>query len=118
MYVESHAPYIKVFLVLLVFTLIEYFYAMFFSGAFYTLVLGLMFCAVIKAGLVGWYFMHLKFERRWVYFMLVPAGILACVLIFALIPDIANPAIDDETGINDDDTAAISAPLDPTVART
>ena len=31
-YVESHAPYIKVFLVLLVFTLIEYFYAMFFSG--------------------------------------------------------------------------------------
>ena len=62
---------------------------------------------------MGWYFMHLKFEKHWVYFMLVPAGILACVLIFALIPDIANPAIDDETGINDDDTAAISAATRP-----
>ena len=27
--------------------------------------------------MVGWYFMHLKFEGKWVYAMLIPAGILA-----------------------------------------
>ena len=53
-----------------------------------------MFWAVIKASLVGWYFMHLKFEGKWVYFMLVPAGILAMILIFALIPDIGDAAGD------------------------
>ena len=30
--------------------------------------------------MVGWYFMHLKFEGNWVYGMLVPAGILAMIL--------------------------------------
>ena len=55
-----------------------------------------MFWAVIKACLVGWYFMHLKFEGKWVYYMLVPAGILAIVLIFALIPDIAMQPVTEE----------------------
>ena len=87
---ETHkSPYIKVFLWLAVFTAIEYFYARWQKDAFAPLVLGLMVCAVIKASMVGWYFMHLKFEQRWVYYMLVPAGILACVFIFALTPDIA-----------------------------
>ncbi len=113
MHVESHAPYIKVFLVLLVFTVIEYFYAMIFKDAFTVLVLGLMTCAIIKAGLVGWYFMHLKFEGLWVYYMLVPAAILACVLIFGLIPDIANPPGEDEDNPDEEATAAISAPLIP-----
>ena len=94
MHVESHAPYIKVFLALAVFTAIEYFYARVFKDAFAPLVLGLMFWAVIKASMVGWYFMHLKFEGRWVYYMLVPAGILACVFIFALMPDIAMQPVD------------------------
>ena len=39
--------------------------------------------------MVGWYFMHLKFEGNWVYAMLVPAGILAIILTTALIPDVA-----------------------------
>ena len=41
---------------------------------FALLVLGLMSLAGIKAALVGLYFMHLKFEGRWIYFMLVPAS--------------------------------------------
>jgi cytochrome c oxidase subunit 4 len=89
MEVESHAPYIKVWLALAVFTAIEYFWAHWFANVFSTLVLGLLFWAVIKASMVGWYFMHLKFEGRWVYYMLVPAGILAAVLTFALVPDVA-----------------------------
>jgi cytochrome c oxidase subunit IV len=85
---ESHAPYMKVFWVLLVFTILEYAYATWFPVGFAMLVLGLMVMAVTKATLVGMYFMHLKFEGKWVYFLLVPAGILACVFIFALYPDI------------------------------
>lgn len=87
-HVESHAPYLKVFFALLVLTLLEYGYASFLNLSFLTLVLGLMCMAVIKASLVAWYFMHLKFEGNWVYIMLVPAGILMLVVLFALYPDI------------------------------
>ena len=111
MEVEAHAPYIKVFFTLAVLTLVEYFYAMIFTNSFTTLVLGLMFLAVIKAGLVGWFFMHLKYEGNWVFGMLVPAGILACVLVFLLIPDIAMHASEesaaDDEGIS---SITISAP--------
>ena len=111
MHVESHAPYLKVFFALAIFTAIEYFYARAFKDSFTPLVLGLMLWAVIKASMVGWYFMHLKFEGRWVYYMLVPAGFLAMVFIFALSPDIAMSPADD--GGEDDANAAIFAPLDP-----
>src|SRR4051794_13710552 len=113
MYVESHAPYIKVFLWLAVFTAIEYFYARWQKDAFAPLVLGLMLCAVIKASMVGWFFMHLKFEGRWVYYMLVPAGILAAVFIFAVTPDIGMQPVTDEGAAEDEGAAAVSAPLDP-----
>ena len=39
---------------------------------------------MIKAGLVGWFFMHLKFEGNWVYILIVPAFILATILVLAL----------------------------------
>jgi len=87
MHVESHAPYLKVFFALLIFTIMEYFYAML-PISFPALVLGLLAMAITKATLVGWYFMHLKFEGRWVYFMLVPAGVLATIFVLALYPDI------------------------------
>jgi cytochrome c oxidase subunit IV len=107
--VESHAPYLRVWFALLVFTLIEYFYAKFTQDAFLVLVLGLMFWAIIKASLVGWYFMHLKFEGRWVYYMLIPAGILAAVFIFALYPDMALHPVTEENPPEDE----VSAPLNP-----
>ena len=111
MVVESHAPYIRVFLALAVFTTIEYFYARVFKDSFTTLVLGLMFWAVIKASLVGWYFMHLKYEGNWVYGMLVPAAILASIFVFLLIPDIAMPPLADESPAEEEVTAV--APLVP-----
>ena len=52
--------------------------------SFPALVVGLLAMAITKATLVGWYFMHLKFEGRWVYFMLVPAGVLATIFVLAL----------------------------------
>jgi cytochrome c oxidase subunit IV len=90
---ESHVrTYLKVFVALLVFTILEYFYAKFasrFQFHIALLILGLMALAIIKATLVAMYFMHLKWEGKWVYLMLVPAGILVLVFIGALTPDIA-----------------------------
>ncbi len=63
------------------------------------MLLGLLFWAVIKAGLVGWYFMHLKFEGKWVYILIVPAFVLATILTLALCPDMAmKPESDDYAG--------------------
>jgi cytochrome c oxidase subunit IV len=90
-HVESHAPYMKVFWSLLFLTVLEYAYARFLEGkiTFAYLVAGLMVLAVTKAFLVGWYFMHLKFEGRWVYLLLVPACFLAVALVTGLTPDMA-----------------------------
>ena len=107
MHVESHAPYIRVWAALAVFTVVEYFLAMWLKDSFYTLVVTLMTCAVIKAALVGWYFMHLKFEGKWVYAMLIPACFLVMVFIFGLMPDIANqPQDSDLTGGLDESVMA------------
>jgi cytochrome c oxidase subunit 4 len=104
---EGHAAYLKVFVVLLIFTILEYLYATYMPVGFVMLVLGLMSMAVFKATLVAIYFMHLKFEGRWVYFLLIPAGFLATVFICALYPDIgmtgSTPA---ESSESEDDLSA------------
>jgi cytochrome c oxidase subunit 4 len=114
LHVEAHAPYMKVFAALAIFTLIEYIWAHIFKDTFATLILGLLFWAVIKASMVGWFFMHLKFEGNWVYAMLVPAGILAIILTTALIPDVAmqpvteeNPEVEESTPISLRETSLI-----------
>jgi cytochrome c oxidase subunit 4 len=86
---EAHAPYLWVWFWLLVFTLVEYFYAFIAKDVFVILLSGLLLVAAIKAGMVGWYFMHLKFEGKWVYALIIPAVILAMVLVAALSPDMA-----------------------------
>ena len=99
--VESHAPYLKVWFGLLVLTVIEYFYARIFADSFTFLILGLLFWAIIKACMVGWYFMHLKFEKPWVYLMIVPALALAVIMVLALCPDMVlkyDEAEDDALG--------------------
>ncbi len=106
--VEAHTPYWKVWAALLVLTVMEYFYAYIFKDLFPILVLGLLFLACIKAGLVGWFFMHLKFEGNWVYLALVPAGILAAIIVFALTPDMV---MKPETEENPGEDSAWNAPL-------
>lgn len=108
--VESHAPYLKVWVALLVLTVLEYGYARMMAGGFHVLVVGLLALALIKAVLVGMYFMHVKFEGRWVYFFIVPVTILAAILVIALIPDIAMETVG--TRENQDEVFR-SAPLDP-----
>jgi cytochrome c oxidase subunit IV len=87
-YVESHAPYMKVFWVLLVLTVLEYGYARL-PVSFVVKVVGLASLATLYAFLVAWFFMHLKFEGRWIYLMLIPVCVLTVVVMTGLAPDIA-----------------------------
>ena len=84
---EAHAPYLKVLLGLLVLTIAEYAYARFFRDASGPLVFGLVLMASTKAALVAWYFMHLKYERFWVFLVIGPACLLAFILTILLFPD-------------------------------
>lgn len=104
---ESHVgTYLKVFVTLAVLTAVEYFYARIFKDSFSILILGLAVLALVKAGMVGLYFMHLKFEGRWVYYMIVPACILALILVMALYPDITlHPGTEAPEGSDDDSVA-------------
>ena len=94
--VESHAPYIRIWFILAVLTGVEYFYALIFKDHFPILVLGLVSLALVKAGMVGWFFMHLKFERKWVYILIIPACVMAVFLTLALCPDMAMKPVVEE----------------------
>jgi cytochrome c oxidase subunit 4 len=106
---EAHAPYLRVWAALLVLTLIEYWYAFAFKSVFVILLLGLLFWAVIKAGLVGWFFMHLKYEGNWVYILIVPAFVLATIFVLALTPDMS---MQPETEENPGGESSFAAPPD------
>lgn len=84
----GNRTYLRVFLALLVFTVLEYLFAMVAQDHFYPLLAGLLSLAITKAALVAMFFMHLRFEGRWVYLVLLPAGVLATALVLALYPDI------------------------------
>ena len=93
---ESHAPYMRVWAILAILTLTEYLYATFLKDYFLLLVFGLVSMALVKAGLVGWFFMHLKFERKWVYLLIIPACAMAILLTLALYPDMAMKPVTEE----------------------
>ena len=95
--VESHAPYMKVWAILAILTLIEYLYAAIFKDHFLLLVFGLLSMALVKASMVGWYFMHLKFERKWVYLLIIPACVMAVFLTLMLCPDMAMKPVEEES---------------------
>jgi cytochrome c oxidase subunit 4 len=48
----------------------------------------ILLVAIVKATLVGMYYMHLKYEWGKLYFMIIPAFILATMFVFVLMPDI------------------------------
>ncbi len=105
---HPHVNYMKIFWTLLFLTVAEYFYAMLTQEHFVLLVLGLMTLALVKASLVGLYFMHVKFEGNWVYAMIVPACILAVLVVLALTPDIARDKSQDDLIVPEDDSAMIT----------
>jgi cytochrome c oxidase subunit 4 len=84
---SSESDYMKIFFALAILTALELGCTLL-PVAKIAFILLLMILAVTKAGLVGAYFMHLKFEGLWKYVLLVPPALLAVVLIFALMPDV------------------------------
>ena len=98
---EDHVkrPYVYVFLILAVVTAIEVFVSqlelpsMFGVTAAVLRISILVLLATLKASLVVAYYMHLKYEPRWM--MLIPFGALALVfvLVAALTASSAIPAI-------------------------
>ena len=93
---EHHGPsvrtYLSVFVALAVFTLVS-FVANYAAAAehqwiskpvSFVIILGV---AVVKAVLVGVIFMHLLFDWRKLYFMIIPAFILAAMMGFVMLPD-------------------------------
>ncbi len=93
---EHRSPYLRAWAALAVLTLVEYFYASIFRDVLGVLVIGLVFWAAVKAGLVGWFFMHLNQERAWVYLLIGPACLLAVLLVLAVYPDVAMQPVDGE----------------------
>ena len=85
--------YLIVFVALAFFTWTSFFANYIASGehpwiskfASFAIILGV---AVVKAGLVGWVFMHLAFDWRKLYFMIFPAFILGAMMMMVLLPDI------------------------------
>ena len=84
-------PYFVVFGALSVFTAVSFVVNYFVrdghiaAGTGFVIILGV---AVVKAVLVATYFMHLKWDWGRLYFLIIPALVLAPMLVFALLPDI------------------------------
>src|SRR5688572_11505851 len=83
---HSHAPYMLIWVVLLVLTLAEVGYAMAFQEtlpkAIY--IIGLLLMAVWKAVLVAMYYMHLRFEPKRLWALVVAPLPLIAILILSV----------------------------------
>jgi len=84
--------YMKIFYALFVLTVLEVgaAYLNVLVAGFPLILLGLILIvlAVVKAALVGMYFMHLKFEKRVLGIIALTPMILCTLLIIALLPDL------------------------------
>lgn len=83
---EHHPRYMLIWVVLLVLTLAEVGYA-FLPMSRVLLAVGLILMALLKAGLVALYFMHLRYEPRRMWVLAVAPLPLALILIVAVITE-------------------------------
>ncbi len=84
---HPHTNYLVIFIVLCVFTAFSVMFDIIELSKGLT-VAAVMAVATMKALCVMMFFMHLKFEGRWKYVLLLPTCILAIGLPLALAPDI------------------------------
>lgn len=87
----SFQSYVNVFILLCVFTAVSFVVNYFVRAGHLSSIMGfalILGVAVVKAVLVAMIFMHLKWDWSKLYFMILPALVLAPMLIFALLPDI------------------------------
>ena len=83
------------------------------SGA--VLILVILGVAVVKASLVALFFMHLSIDWKKVRVLIIPAVVLAAVLIFALLPDMVFSRRDQPSDAYLD--ASLAAPLEAAKAH-
>ena len=92
---HKHPNYIMIWVILLLLTVLEVAVAYFPKylsdvGGIITITIVLLIgMALVKAGLVAAYFMHLKFEQKNFVMIVSFPLVLACVLVILLLPDIA-----------------------------
>ena len=92
---HKHPNYILIWAVLLILTVLEVVVAFFpgwmsdVRGIHLITIILLVVMAFVKAGLVAWYFMHLKFEEKNFVLIVSFPLVLACVLVILLLPDVA-----------------------------
>jgi cytochrome c oxidase subunit 4 len=84
---HPHVNYLAIFIALCVCTVISVIFDLVPLSRRVVAVLVLA-VAVAKAQYVMRYFMHLKFEGKWKFVLLLPTAILACGIPLALAPDI------------------------------
>jgi cytochrome c oxidase subunit IV len=94
---HHHVNYVKIFLALVVLTVVTVAVAFKrFESEAVNVLLALL-VASVKATLVAMYFMHLKFEGKLIYFIAIVPLILCVILVCALIPDIVNSPFFNDT---------------------
>lgn len=84
---HPHPNYLAVAAILLVLTISSFFISEQLESKVASVLL-VMCLASIKATIVAMFFMHAKFEGKWLYAMLIPTVILAAVVVCALLPDV------------------------------
>src|SRR5687767_11049021 len=88
---EEDAPfgaYMAVFAALCVFTAVSFIVNAIFGAGNLTGAAIIMGVAVVKATLVAMYFMHLAFDWKKLYFIIIPLMILTVMMVIVLLPDI------------------------------
>ncbi len=89
--VEHHGPKLQVYYVvfgaLCIFTAVSFFVNLHYGVGSYTGMAIIMGVAVCKATLVCMFFMHLKYEWNKLYFLIIPVGILAVMMVIVFMPD-------------------------------
>ena len=77
----------RIFLFLLLYTMLEVGWGMFFPGPRWALWGGLLICAYLKGYLIFTWFMHMKFEGWIVKGLVAPTIPLVAIVLFANMPD-------------------------------
>jgi cytochrome c oxidase subunit IV len=85
---HHEVPYFKIFLALVVLTAVTVAIAFVHFPTELINVLAALAVAIVKGSLVALFFMHLKFEGKLIYLIVIVPLILCVLVVTALIPDI------------------------------
>jgi len=88
--VNPTRAYLVAWIVLLIVTAIEVSVVLVFTLPTAVRVTILLVCALIKASLIGAYYMNLKFERLAMVYIAITPLLIAIVMFFAIVPDAAH----------------------------